>query len=202
MSTRLLLCALLITACGKKATSPVIALSQADVDAANAAIPVDFRDKVTFELATIKDASGKRSFMLVAPRGWKPGSSPGTLVPPDPASLGTQTSLAVGTSDESIYRPYTTGQIPGNVLRDSRFGRERMLVFEHRPRTGASGYMITTWAARPNPDAPKQPITILKTWWDDSASTHYMCLVWLEPEAIELVPAFERVCGAISVVST
>ncbi len=224
MMTRLASLAILLafTACGSKdgdGGAAAVKLTQADVDAVNAKVPADLKDKVVFELRTAKDKRGRKeeTTTFIAPKGWKDGFTPGAIEPEksgwpadeDGFSLS-KTSMWVSTTcdgkceakdweksaDKHHFSQYTSGETKGKVLKDEKGDGVRTLVFQ--------GETTTTTTKTENGESSSttgsDSITIIRARWSKSASKYQMCRAELGKNAASLVDAFVQACDKFSVV--
>lgn len=196
--------AALLAACGgDKDAAPKVDITQADLDAVNAAVPADLKGKVEFEIGTITAEKGKKtSYKLVRPKGWKPGFMPGSLKPADADNFGSptlgKTEMSVDSncdgscekkdwakvSDKVHFTRFTAGQMKGKVLKDTQGKNERLVVFEHE----LSEHF-------PEKDTA---ITIARAWWDPDGSRYFLCEVELGTPVKGLAAAFEKACSKVS----
>lgn len=210
--TKNLIIMLFVVACGKKGgDAPSVSVTQADVDAVNALVPADLKDKVTFEVGKVVDEMGrhKTTYTLVAPKGWKKGFMPGSLEPADADGFGSKTlgktTLKVGDNcdgscekkdwaavvDKVYYKQYTSGQVTGKVLKDDKQKTSRTLVFQQEPKEEKQGETTVTSGTK--------GINIITTWWTDGGSKHFSCVVELGEPAMALQSAFEKACTKVAV---
>jgi len=201
-----------VAACGKKGAGGSAAkVTQADVDAVNAAIPADLKDKVTFELGKVEDKRGRHSttYTLAVPKGWKKGFMPGELEPADADHFGSKTlgksSLEVSSNcdgectskdwaavvDKVYYRQYTSGKVGGTVVKDEKRKLGRTLVFSREPTQQQQGTTTVTSGSK--------GVTIITTWWADGGSRHYVCTADLGEPIVGMADAFEKACAKIAV---
>jgi len=206
MTSKMWFALALTVACGKKGDSsaPAVSITQADVDAVNALVPAELKDKVQFEVGKIVDDFGKhpKTYTLVAPKGWKKGFMPGSL---EPTSSLSDTSIKVGDScdgscqpkdwaaatDKVYYKQYTSGQATGKVLKDDKQKLGRTFVFQLEPKQEQQGTTTVTSGVK--------GIKIITTWWQEGGSRYYACDVSLGESAMGLEAAFEKACSKVSV---
>lgn len=195
----------LVTACGgNKDSAPSVSISDADLQAVNAAVPADLKGKVEFEVGEIVDEKGRKkvSYKLVKPKGWKPGFMPGSLKPGDADNFGSPTlgksELTVGSncdgacekkdwanvSDKVHFARFSDGKMEGKVLKDEKGKNERVVVFEHK----ASEHF-------PEKDVA---VTVMRAWWDPEGTRYFTCEAQLGTPIKGLAAAFEKVCAKVS----
>ena len=218
MTKQLIVVLVCATACGKKgADAPPV--TKADADAVNAAVPADFKGKIEFEVGAIKDDFGHHTttYSLILPKGWKKGFMPGSLEPADGDSFGSKTlgktSISVGSNcdgdckskdwaavvDKVFYKQYTSGEVPGKIIKDDKQKSSRTLVFQQEPKVETTTTQSGTTTSTTTATSGEKGITIITTWWTDGASQHYKCMVQLGEPAIGLAAAFEKLCAKVSV---
>jgi hypothetical protein len=167
-------------------------------------------------------------YTLVAPTGWKKGFMPGELEPQKTGwpedkdiydnQLG-RTRIEVGSNcdgacepkdwaavvDKVYFSQYTSGKVHGKVLKDVKGKNDRLLVFQEEPTvqesSGSASVTINgqTTTTTMTSTTGNEGITIIHTWWEDGASKHYVCTAELAKPAASLEPAFEKMCGKVSV---
>ena len=222
MNKKLVVVVLFAAACGKKgggASAP--AITKADADAANAAVPADLKSKVEFEVRTLEDNMSKRhkdKYTFVAPKQWKAGFMPGSVEPNDGDNLGFGTSMRVGTNcdgdcvakdwaktaDKVNFSQYTSGKVNGKVIKDEKGKNDRLLVFSNEPtvqeNAGTATATINGSAATTTVTVTSgsKGVTIIHAWWNDGDSHYYTCEATLNDAAAALAPAFEKACAKAS----
>jgi len=222
MTKKTLLVLLVAAACGKKgggASAP--AVTKADADAANAAVPADLKTKVVFDVQTIEDKMGHHTtkYTLVAPKSWKKGFMPGSLKPEDADNMGFGTEMHVGDNcdgdctpkdwakvvDKVYYSQYTSGKVTGKVVKDEKGKNERLMVFSNEPtvqeNAGTASMTVNgqTTTTTVTATSGSKGVTIIHTWWEDGGSKHYICEATLNEGAAALAPAFEKACAKVSI---
>ena len=197
--------ALLLVACGgDKDAAPKVSITQADLDAVNAAVPADLKGKVEFEIGTIKDEKGRDAvtYKLVRPKGWKPAFMPGSIKPADADNFGSPTlgksELTVSSncdgscekkdwakvSDKVHFTRFTDGKMEGKVLKDVKGNNERTVVFEHK----LSEHFPEKETA----------ITVARAWWNPDGARYFLCEAEIGQPVKGLADAFEKACSKVS----
>jgi hypothetical protein len=212
MNKKLILVALVVAACGKKGGGGADSITKADADAVNALVPADMKGKVEFEVATIEDGHGRHptKYSVVGPKGWKKGFMPGSLEPADSDNFGSKTlgksTFKVGSNcdgscekkdwaavvDKVYYKQFTGGQVKGKVIKDDKLPTSRTLVFQTEPESHDQGNGVVATSGI-------KQIQIIRTWWTDGASKHYVCEAELGELSFGLAAAFEKACSKVSV---
>lgn len=220
--TRWLMIAVALAACSKKASAPEVKLDAAEV---NALVPADLKDKVTFEVGSIKDDFGhhKKEYKMVVPKGWKKGFMPASLEPADADSFGSKTlgktDIHVGDNcdgeckekdwaqvvDKVYYSQFTGGKVTGKLIKDEKGTNTRLMVFQHEPtvqeNAGSASVTVngTTTTTTVTATSGTKGITIIRTWWTPGDTKHFVCQVELGEPAMGLAAAFEKVCDKVTV---
>lgn len=225
MMTRLASLSILLafTACGSKdgggGGAAAVKLTQADVDAVNAKVPADLKDKVVFELRTAKDKRGRKEETptFIAPKGWKDGFTAGAIEPEksgwpadeDGFSMS-KTSMWVSSScdgkcepkdweksaDKHHFSQWTSGEVPGKVLKDEKGEGVRTLVFQQETTKKTE----KTETGEYTSESGSESITIIRARWSKGASRYQICRAELGKNAATLVDAFVQACDKFSVV--
>jgi hypothetical protein len=225
MTRTKLLVLVLMAACSKKSGdgggAAVATVGKADADAANAAVPAELKNKVSFEVRTVDDGMKHhpKKFTFVAPAQWKKGFMPGSVEPNDGDNMGFGTEMMVGTncdgscepkdwasvSDKVNFSQYTSGKVNGKLVKDEKTKNSRLMVFSNEPtvqeNAGSASMTVNgqTTTTTVTATSGSKGVTVIHAWWADGDSKYYTCQATLNDAAAALAPAFEKACANVSV---
>jgi hypothetical protein len=154
----------------------------AQADAANAAVPAELKEKITFAAAALDN--GKVAALI--PTGWEDNEHmPGRYKPTKDADLGFMTSYTIGTSCDGTCEPKDWAAVAGKDF--EQFKGEQFTIVSDDPLDGGGRILIAT-------SSGKTYLTAAR--WKDGARSYLVCHATLAGAAVPAAEAFAHACRA------
>jgi hypothetical protein len=171
-------------------TSSAAALPPNAVADANAKVPAELKDKLTFAEGVESDRSHK--LLVVRPVGWEASKViPGSYKPTDASGLGFMTSFSIGTNCDGTCEPKDWAATADKVEFKQLTSGERFKV-EKDEKSPTSRLVVAAHA-----DGSK--VVTMAVWINGSIAYAY-CRAQLEKAAAPAAAAFEQACRALTIV--
>lgn len=164
-----------------------VAASAIDVDAVNALVPAELKDKLVFEKRDIVEERGRSAttYTVAAPKGWTQDMKSFATLKPEGGGfmvefeVGTNCDGACEPKDwekvvEKVYRSY----LEGKVIKDEKAKGRRTIISE-----GSDG----------------QYLNLIVAAWNDGDKNYATCGATLDGDLKAAAPAFEKACQAVAV---
>ena len=168
---------------GGGGTAAALEAVTAAAEAANAAVPADLKEKVSFAAAEVDE--GKVAALV--PSGWTESPHiPGSYKPADDAGLGFMTSYSVGTNCDGTCEPKDWAATAEKV-NFAQFKGEQFTVVKDEAMEGGGRLLVAT-------SGEKTYVTGAR--WKDGARSYVSCSATLDGPAAAAADAFAQACRA------
>jgi hypothetical protein len=196
MQMRAFVVLVLLAACGDKPSPSTAPAGKMDpqaeakkLEAQVAAVAGALPEGLAITFAPVVVDEGR--VIALAPAGWEPGALPGTTRPPESASLGFMTQMALGTSCDGVCSPKDWAEAAERVdlapLRGSDF-----TVVKDEDLGGSGRVLVSKTLDR---------TFVVVVRWDKAGSRYGYCRVTLDQEVAGAAAAFEQACRTMQVLT-